>query len=155
VTSRRSAGCSGRWWDHKEDYRAGQVEVQRRGAEAWLRFAEGRKEEALELIRSAAALEDSADKHPVTPGQMAPAHDLLGQMLIELDRPGEALAEFTKVLSAEPNRFGALYGGARGAEAAGRRDRARELYATFVKVAPDSKRREVQKARDFHDGRTP
>jgi tetratricopeptide (TPR) repeat protein len=138
---------------HPEDYWAGQVEIQRRSAAAWLAFAEGKRDEALELMRSAAMLEDSTDKHPVTPGQIVPARDLLGQMLLELNRPREAGAEFTRVLKAEPNRFGALYGAARAAELAGEADRARELYATLVELAPDSDRAEVRHARAVVTGK--
>ena len=72
---------------HQESYWATQVEIQRRAAEAWVAFAERRPDAALELARSAADLEDSTDKHPVTPGAIVPARDLLGQMLLELDRP--------------------------------------------------------------------
>jgi hypothetical protein len=137
----------------KEDYWAGQVEIQRRSAAAWLAFAEGKRDEALELMRSAATLEDSTDKHPVTPGQIIPARDLLGQMLLEMNRPREAGAEFTRVFNAEPKRFGALYGAARAAELAGEADRARELYATLVELAPDSDRAEVRHARAVVTGK--
>ncbi len=133
---------------HQESYWATQVEIQRRAAEAWVAFAERRPDAALELARSAADLEDSTDKHPVTPGAIVPARDLLGQMLLELDRPREALAEFTKVLTSEPNRFGALYGSAQSAERSGEMAKARELYAAVVNVAPKSRRPEVQQARD-------
>jgi len=133
----------------KEDYWATQVEIQRRTAEAWLAFAEGKRDRALELMRSAADLEDTTDKHPVTPSQIVPAHDLLGQMLLELKRPHEALAEFNKVLQAEPGRFGALYGAARAAELSGRTDLARRLYGQLVETASGSKRNEVQQARAY------
>jgi len=138
----------------REDYWAGQVEVQRRGAEAWLAFAEGRRDEALEQMRAVADLEAKADKHAVTPGQIVPARDLLGQMLLELDRPAEALAEFERVLAAEPNRFGAVHGAARAAELAGRTPRARELYALLVELAPHSQRPEVRHARQVLAGGT-
>ncbi len=134
---------------HKEDYWATQVEIQRRAAEAWLALAASRRDQALELMRSAAALEDTTDKHPVTPGQIVPARDLLGQMLLELKQPDEALAEFNKVLQAEPGRFGALYGAARAAELAGRADLARQLYGQLVEAASSSKRDEVRHARAY------
>jgi len=132
-----------------ESYWAVQVEIQRRAAEAWLALAEQRPDAALELARSAADLEDGTDKHPVTPGAIVPARDLLGQMLLELDRPREALAEFTKVLALEPNRFGALYGSARSAERSGEISKARELYAALIKLAPQSRRSEIQHAREL------
>jgi tetratricopeptide (TPR) repeat protein len=133
---------------HQESYWATQVEIQRRAAEAWLALAEARPDAALELARSAADLEDGTDKHPVTPGAIVPARDLLGQMLLELDRPREAFAEFAKVLASEPNRFGALYGSAVSAERSGEIAKARALYATLVAVAPTSRRPEMQQVRD-------
>jgi hypothetical protein len=139
--------------DLREDYWAGQVEVQRTAAEAWLLFAEGKRDEALERMRVAADLEDATDKHPVTPGQIVPARDLLAQMLLELRQPAEALAEFERVLAAEPNRFGALFGAARAAELAGRKPRARELYTALVALAPESERPEIRHARTIIGGR--
>jgi tetratricopeptide (TPR) repeat protein len=134
---------------HKEDYWATQVEIQLGAVEAWLAFAEGRRDQALVLMRSAADLEDTTDKHPVTPGQIVPARDLLGQMLLQLERPDEALAEFNKVLQAEPGRFGALYGAARAAELAGSADLARQLYGQLVELAAGSERDEVHHAQVY------
>lgn len=133
----------------KEDYWATQVEIQRRAAEAWLHFAQGRRERALQLMRSAVELEDSTDKHPVTPGYVVPARDLLGQMLLELKKPDEALAAFDGVLQAEPGRFGALYGSALAAELAGKSDTARQRYTQLTEVAAGSKREEVRRARAY------
>lgn len=130
----------------KEDYWVTQVEIQYRPASAWLAYAEGRHEEALEMMRAAATLEDSTDKHPVTPGQIVPAHDLLGQMLLELNQPEEAQVEFNQVLQAKPGRFGALYGAAYAAELADKADIAYRLYTQLVEIAPASKREEVGKA---------
>jgi tetratricopeptide (TPR) repeat protein len=133
---------------HQESYWAAHVDIQRRAAESWLALADDRPEAALALAREAADLEDGTDKHPVTPGQIVPARDLLGQMLLALKRPREAIIEFEKVMRAEPNRFSPLYGAARSAELAGDKARARELYAALVKIAPDSQRSEVQHARE-------
>src|SRR6185295_15920266 len=66
---------------------ATQVEIQRRAAAAWLAKASGKSQDALELMRSAADLEDSTEKHPVTPGAVLPARELLGDLLLELNRP--------------------------------------------------------------------
>ena len=133
----------------KEDYWATQVDIQRRAAEAWLAFAEGRRDEALASMRAAAELEDTADKHPVTPGQIISARDLLGQMLLELDRPEEALTEFKAVLQAEPGRFGALYGAAHAAELAGKAELARNWYGELAKTASGSTRDEVRRAQAY------
>ncbi|MCA1561863.1 MAG: hypothetical protein LC804_16890, partial [Acidobacteria bacterium] len=72
----------------KDDYWATEVEVSRLGAGAWAAFARGKREEALNLMRSAADVEDRAEKH-TTPGRIVPARELLGDMLLELNRPAE------------------------------------------------------------------
>lgn len=81
-----------------------QIEIQRREAAAWLAFAEGRKEEAAELMASAVTLEESTDKHPVTPGAVLPARELQGDLLVALGRPEEARASYEASLAVAPNR---------------------------------------------------
>ena len=79
----------------KEEYDwHSQVEVQRLAALAWAAHAEGANEEALRRMRSAADLEDKTEKHPVTPGAVLPARELLAELLMELDQPALALPEF-------------------------------------------------------------
>lgn len=68
----------------------GQVTIQRRTAEAWLAFVEGRRTEAVTLMKAAADLDDAAEKHPVTPGSILPAREQLGELLLEAGRPAEA-----------------------------------------------------------------
>ena len=143
------AACRETLEANDETYWATQVEIQHRAAAAWLAFAKGRKEEALQALRAAAELEDNTDKHPVTPGQIVPARELLAQMLLELELPEEALAEFEAVLQAEPNRFGPLSGAAHAAALAGRPDTARARFAQLVQVAPGSGRQEVRAAREY------
>ena len=87
-----------------EGYWAGQVSIQQLGARAWLLLASGNTSEALARMREAAAREDSTEKSAVTPGPLAPARELLGDMLLELERPAEALVEYRAVLQKEPNR---------------------------------------------------
>ena len=91
-----------------EGYWAEQVAIQRLAAEAWLDLAEKRETDALGLMREAAAREDATEKSAVTPGPLAPARELLGDMLMELNRPGEATAEYRATLRKEPNRRHAL-----------------------------------------------
>ncbi len=83
-------------------YWAGQVAIQGRALEAWIALAEGEHEEALTLMREAADLESATEKHPVTPGQVVPARELLGEMLLLLEQPAEALVEFEATLLREP-----------------------------------------------------
>jgi len=132
-------------------YWANQVEIQRRGAAAWLAHAEGKHEEALQLMRSAAHLEASTEKHPVTPGPIIPAPELLGDMLIELNQPEQALMQFETSLQDSPNRFNGLYGAARAAQQAGNRKKASSYYRRIVTLTAraDSVRTELQKAKDF------
>ena len=78
----------------KDSYWVKQVEIQRRVATAWFLRAEDKNDEALKLMQSAADLEDSTDKHPVTPAPILPARELLGEMLLELGNPAQALKEF-------------------------------------------------------------
>jgi len=135
----------------KVGYWAEQVEIQRLAAAAWVALAQGRRDEALKLMRSAADLEDSTEKHPVTPGPLAPARELLGEMLLELkDAPG-ALREFEASMKKEPNRFNGTYGAARAAELAGDRSKAREHYTTLLTIAAkaDTERPEIRQAKAY------
>jgi len=134
-----------------QTYWADQVEIQRRGAAAWLSRAEGRNDEALQLMRSAADLEDTTEKHPLTPGPIVPAHELLGDLLLELNRPGAALKEFETSFLKEPNRFHGIYGAARAAELSGDQQKARTYYAKLRALCEhfDSERPELQQAKAF------
>ena len=102
-----------------EPYWAEQVAIQQLGAAAWLAFAEHRTDTALARMREAARREDATEKDAVTPGPLAPARELLGDMLLELQRPREALAEYRATLAKEPSRFRTLYGAMRAASLAG------------------------------------
>jgi tetratricopeptide (TPR) repeat protein len=119
----------------KEGYWANQVDIQRREVSAWLAFAEGDIEGALSGMRAAADLEDGTEKSAVTPGPLTPAHELLGELLLELKRPAEALKEFEATLTKEPNRFQSLYGAAESAKLAGDRQTAQTYFRQLIKVA--------------------
>jgi tetratricopeptide (TPR) repeat protein len=126
----------------KDAYWAEQVDIQRRVAEAWVAFAEGRKDEGVRLLSAAADTEDATDKAAVTPGPLAPARELLGYMLVEAGRAKEALVAFEATMKKEPNRFLALYGAGQAASAAGDRAAARRYYRTLVEMcegAPDAR----------------
>jgi tetratricopeptide (TPR) repeat protein len=129
----------------------GQVESMRLAALAWLTHFEKRDAEAVQQARTAADLEDRTGKHNVTPGALLPARELLGDLLVEIGRPGDALSEYEASLRMTPNRFNGLYGAARAAELSGHRDRAREFYAKLLANCGDTPtpRVEVTQARDF------
>jgi tetratricopeptide (TPR) repeat protein len=134
----------------KNTYWAGQVDVQARSASAVLAQAQGRKDEALALMRSAADLEDASDKHPVTPGSIVPARELLGDMLLAANQPAEALAEYERSLKSAPNRFHGLAGAATAAERAGDAAKAKLYREKLVRIgATDSKRAELLAAKQF------
>jgi hypothetical protein len=135
----------------KLDYWAGQTDFQIQTINAWLALAENRDDEAVRLMRTAAEAEEASDKHPVTPGNVAPSRELLGEMLLQLNRPTEAFAEFERSLKRDPNRFRSIAGAARAAGASGNRTDARNYYARLQEVAADhdSERAELAQSRSF------
>jgi tetratricopeptide (TPR) repeat protein len=122
----------------KEVFWAGQLAIQLRAADAWIAFAEGRKEEALTLMRAAAELEDMTDKHPVTPGSVLPARELLADMLAEMGRPADALKEYEVSLQTAPGRFNSLAGAVRAADSAGDEGKAKALFAKIEELCAKS-----------------
>jgi hypothetical protein len=102
-----------------EGYWAEQVAIQGVEARAALALAGGRNDEALAAIREAVMREDATEKSAVTPGSLIPAHELFGDMLMELKRPADALAEYRKSMATEPNRFRSLAGAMKAARATG------------------------------------
>ena len=133
----------------KQTYWAEQVNIQQQAAAAWVARAEGKNDEALKLMRAAADLEDSTEKHPVTPAPVVPTRELLGEMLLDLNRPAQALVEFEASATREPNRFNGLFGAARAAELSGDRAKAKSLYARLVTMCDraDGERPELRQAK--------
>ena len=103
-----------------ENYWALQVQIEELEVRAWAMMAEGKKDQALRQMRSAAELEDGTEKSAVTPGPLAPARELWGEMFLATNQPALALAEFEATLKREPGRLRALYGAGRAAQLAGR-----------------------------------
>ena len=122
----------------KNTYWATEVEVQRLAAAAWIAAGEGKSEEALKLMRAAADLEDKNEKHIVTPARVVPARELLGEMLLEMKQPGEALKEYEASQRREPNRVRNYSGAARAAKMAGDRAKAVAYYQKLVALAKDA-----------------
>src|SRR5262249_9661763 len=117
---------------------ATQVEVQRRSAAGWLARAAKRDEDAVEVLRSAADLEDGTDKHPVTPGSVLPAREQLGDLLAELKRPSAALAEYETSMRSAPARLNSYQGAARAADAAGQKQKAKSFRDRLVALCGGS-----------------
>lgn len=135
----------------KNAYWAQQVEIQSQVANAWVLYAEGRLDEAIKALRAAADLEDRTEKHPVTPGPLAPAREQLGEMLLERGKAKEALTAFEATLTKEPNRLRAYYGAGRAAEESGDTVKARDYFGKVVRLAADadSPRPELVAAKAF------
>jgi len=132
------------------DYWATEVEVSRLGAAAWTAWAQGKSEEALRLMRRAADTEDTSEKHIMTPGRIVPARELLGELLLELRRPAEALTEFEASQRREPERFRGIYGAAQAAAQSGDVAQAKRYFARLVEMAGQGDGRpELAQARAF------
>jgi hypothetical protein len=122
----------------KDAYWAEQVDIQRRVAAAWVAYANGQKDEGTKLLAAAADAEDLTDKSAVTPGPIAPARELYGFMLLDAGRGKEALAAFEAVTKKEPNRFLALYGAGKAAEASKQPAKAKGYYEQIAKMCADA-----------------
>ena len=123
----------GRLLQADEPYWARQVEIQALAVTAWAALAAGKKQSALQQMESAAELEDGTEKSAVTPGPLAPARELLAEMLLQMDEPKQALEQFEAALKKEPRRFRSVYGAAHAAQLSGRRDLSRKYFRELVK----------------------
>ncbi|MEO8505915.1 MAG: hypothetical protein ABI609_18615, partial [Acidobacteriota bacterium] len=117
---------------------ATQVKIQRLAATGWIARAEGKNDEALAALGSAADLEDSTDKHPVTPGAVLPAREQLGDLLDELGQPKLALAAYEASLKTAPARLNSLRGAVLAARQSGETARAKAFEADFAKLCSGS-----------------
>ena len=102
-----------------EDLFARNIRILRLELNAWLVHMEGQEESSVALLREAAELEVSTPKHAVTPGPTLPAHELLGDLLMEQKQPAEALVSYRRSMELYPRRFNGLLGAARAARTLG------------------------------------
>ena len=132
-------------------YWGDQIDIQIEIGSAWITFADGKQEQGLQEMRSAADHEDKTDKHNVTPGVIVPARELLGEMLLETKQPAEALTQFEAVLRTAPNRFNALAGAGRAAKLSGNDQKAKTYYQTMLAMCEhaDGDRPELREAKSF------
>jgi hypothetical protein len=137
--------------DPRFQYFRRQLDLQQAAVSAWLDYREGKEEDALRRLRATADLEDALGKHPVSPGAILPARELLGELLLEAKRPEEALTAFEASLRLYPGRFAAVYGAAHAAALARRRDVARQRYGELLEItkAGDGHRPEIGEAHAF------
>lgn len=128
-----------------------QIEVQLTTIKAWLNFKSNNKEKGIVLMQEAVGIERKTSKHPVTPGDVLPAIELLGDMLLEMNKPIEALAAYEENLKERPNRFNGIYGAAIASERSGNKEKATFYFNQLIELTKhsNSDRPEVETAKVF------
>lgn len=116
-----------------------QIEIQKTAVKAWQLYALGETEKASEMLRVAADLEDASEKNPVTPGHLLPVREMLGDLLLEMNRPKEALIAYESSMINNPNRFNSLYGAGKSAELNGDAEKAKFYFSELLKLSNGSK----------------
>jgi tetratricopeptide (TPR) repeat protein len=137
--------------DPRLDYFKRHLNLQIQAASAWVAYSEGKKDEAVNLLRRAADAEDILGKHPVSPGALVPAREQLGDLLLTLNRPKEAQREFEAALKIYPGRFRGLYGAAQAAQQSGEKENAQRYYAKLIEQTSkaDGSRTELAQLREY------
>ena len=132
-------------------YKADQVFIEIKSTEAWIEFAKGNTAQALDLMRLAVDLESQTTKHPVTPGEVLPANQLLGDMYLEVNDPANAIMAYEADLEKHPHRFNSIYGVAIAAKQSGDEEKASLYYSTLLEQTIDSNsdRPELEEARKY------
>lgn len=131
------------------DDMANYIEIDRLILGGWMAHANNENDKAIALMQSAAELEDKIEKHPVTPGALLPANEALGNMLLDLDRPAEALEAYKASDAIWPGRYNTLLGAARAADKAGDKLAAEKYYQRLLTTAGNSERSDIKEARSF------
>jgi tetratricopeptide (TPR) repeat protein len=130
------------------------IEVDRRILAGWIAYVTGDAEGAVQLVRSAAELDRTVQKHPVSPGALYPPYEALGDLLLDAGRPADALAAYRSSLEAWPRRYRTLLGAARAAREVGDAEEAARYYGELLEVAGegDDRRLDLEEARAFVRG---
>jgi len=141
----------GKLADAGDAYWAEQAKIQETAAAAWIALAEGRRDEAVRLMRTAAELEDRTEKHIAMENRLSPMREMLGEMLLAVGDPAAALREFDTSLRVAPNRYRSIAGAAKAAESIGDRQAARAWDGRLLQLTADSDtaRPEMTAARTF------
>ena len=134
-------------------YKANQVGIQIKASQAWILFAEGEKYNALDLIIRRLKWKTQLKKVLLLPGEVIPARELLGDMLLQMNNNVEALQAYQTDLKRHPNRFNGLYGAGFAAEMSGDTKKAKFYYHQLLAMTVNkSTRIELVKARFFLKG---
>ncbi|MDA2919610.1 hypothetical protein MYX76_08995 [Desulfobacterota bacterium AH_259_B03_O07] len=134
-----------------EQYWSVIVDAQRKTVDAWIKYSNGDKKKGLQVMHEAADIEDSVDKHPVTPGSVMPARDMLGDMLLMSNNLEEALKAYEVSLKTSPNRYYSLYGAGYAAESSGNQEKAKTYYIELINLTTnaDSEQTRVKHAKKY------
>ena len=137
--------------DFEDHDKADWVMIQVMASQAWIHFAKDSYDEALSFMYEAVKLEEKTGKHPITPGEVIPASELLGDMLLEMDKPSQALEAYEIDLKGHPNRFNGIYGAAVAAKNLSDHKKATMYFEELLKLAEgvDSDRTELEEAKEF------
>ena len=135
----------------KDTYKAMEVAIQIKAGEAWIKLASGDKAGAISLMKLSADMEDSTGKHPVTPGEVLPARELLGDMFLQMNENENALHAYEIMLKKYPNRFNGLYGAGKAAEKSGNEQKTIYYYKQLLSItdSANSDRQELLDVRNF------
>jgi tetratricopeptide (TPR) repeat protein len=137
--------------DSGDSYKANQVLIEINSAKAWLSFAKGYNENAIELMKEAVRLEDNTEKNPTTPGEILPARELLGDMYLAMDKPVKALDAYEMDFEIHPNRFNGIYGAAISAKKLGNNLKAKQYFEKLLILSENSNgtRPEIKESNEF------
>ncbi len=137
--------------DMQKGYEANQVQIQIKMIEAWMEWSIGNKNKAIDLMTEATTMENNTAKHPVTPGEVLPAGELLGDILLKCNKWKEALQAYENNLRTHPNRFNGIYGAAKAALVLGDKEKALMYFKKLIDIAKsvNSERPEIQEAKSF------
>ena len=132
-------------------YESGQVSIQIEAARAWIEFSKGNSKEAIDFMKLASTLESKTSKAAVTPGEIIPAEELLGDLYLALNKPKEALDSYKLNLEVRPFRFNGIYGAAKAAEKLGDIELAKYYYNQLIELTfnTNSSRPEINEAKNF------
>lgn len=137
--------------DRSKAIQVKQVEIQIKTSQAWLNFRKNDLKNGLVLMQEAVEIEQKTSKHPITPGDVLPAIELLGDMLLELNQPQEALVAYEQNLKVHPNRFNGIYGAAIAAKQLGDTKKTALYFGLLLELSENSntERLEIKEAREF------
>lgn len=140
--------------NNKQEYEANQTKIQITAGEGWIKLLEGNKAEAVKSMIAAAEMEDATEKHSVTPGEVAPARELLGDMYMALGDYAKAGDAYRDNLKKRPGRFNSIYGAALAAKKSGDNRQAKIYFQQLLEMTAIAKtsRPELLEAKSFLKG---